>query len=139
MLIRAALIACCLALPAITLAEEKVAKKPVGTWVRESGGHKLAFAIKADNTLTITLGSSEGSVSAEAAYGVTADGTLFGVLTKVEKKGIENGPQKGDLFSFDFSAGKSEMTISNLKGTRTNEDAARVVEGVYGLEKKKKK
>ena len=136
MLTRVALIACCFALPAIIHAEEKAATKPVGTWVRESGGNKLSFAIKAEK-LTITVSSSEGTVTAEAAYGVTADGTLFGVLTKVEKKGLENGPQKGDLFSFDFSAGKSEMTISNLKGTRTNEDAARLVEGVYGLEKKK--
>jgi hypothetical protein len=137
MLIRAVSIACCLALPIIVQAEEKVAKKPVGTWVREVGKTKLRFAFKADK-VTITLGSEDGSVSAEAAYGVTADGTLFGVLTKVDTKGLEGGPTKGDLFSFDFSAGKSEMTISSLKGTRLNEDAARIVEGVYSLEKKKK-
>ena len=136
MLIRAALLACCLVVPTAAHAAEKVAKKPVGTWMREAGGNKLRFAIKAE-TLTISLTTAEGSVAVEAAYGVTSDGTLFGVLTKVEKNDLEKGPKKGDLFSFDFDAGKSELTISNLKGTRVPEEGGRIVEGVYSLEKKK--
>ena len=135
MFVRAASILCCLALVMVSLGEEKVTKKPLGTWVRESNGNKLVFAIKADS-LTINMTTSEGNITAEASYGVTSDGTLFGILTKVEKKGMENGPQKGDLFAFDFSANKKELTISNLKGTRTSDDAAKAVEGVYALEKK---
>ena len=127
---------CCLVLASASFAEEKVAKKPLGTWARENNGHKFVFAIKAE-TLTIHMTNAQGSLVAEANYGVTSDGTLFGILTKVETKGIENGPQKGDLFGFDFSANKTELTLSNLKGTRTSEGAAKTVEGVYALEKKK--
>ena len=136
MLVRAASILCCLVLVSASFAEEKVTKKPLGTWVRESGGNKLVFAIKAE-TMTIQMKTPEGNFVAQANYGVTSDGTLFGILTKVESKGLENAPQKGDLFGFDFSANKSELTLSNLKGTRTSEDAAKAVEGVYALEKKK--
>ena len=135
MFVRAASILCCLALVTVSLGEEKVTKKPLGTWVRESNGNKFVFAIKAES-MTITVTTAEGSLTAEASYGVTSDGTLFGILTKVEKKGVENGPQKGDLFGFDFSANKKELTISNLKGTRTSDDAAKATEGVYALEKK---
>jgi hypothetical protein len=133
---RAALIVCCLVVPTFAHSAEKAAKKPVGTWVREANGNKLRFAFKAD-TLTISLTTSDATVAVEAAYGVTADGTLFGILTKVEKNDLEGGPKKGDLFSFDFDAGKSELTISNLKGTRIPEEGGRIVEGVYSLEKKK--
>ena len=134
--VRAASILCCLVLVSASFAEEKPTKKPLGTWVRESDEHKIVFAIKTE-TLTIHLTTPNGRVVAEASYGVTSDGTLFGILTKVETKGIENGPQKGDLFGFDFSANKTELTLSNLKGTRTSEGAAKTVEGVYALEKKK--
>ena len=137
MLVRATLILCCLIIPTASFAEEKVAaiKKPVGTWVRENDGHKLIFAIKAE-TLTIKLKTAEGELTAEATYSVTAEGTLFGIITKVEKKGIEGGSEKGDLFSFDISTNKDELTLSNLKGTRTSDEAAKIVEGVYAKEKK---
>ena len=136
MFVRAASILCCLALVMVSLGEEKVTKKPLGTWVRESNGNKIVFDIKAEG-LTINVTTGEGSLTAEASYGLTSDGTLFGILTKVEKKGMENGPQKGDLFAFDFSANKKELTLSNLKGTRTSDEAAKATEGVYALEKKK--
>ena len=55
---------------------------------------------------------------------------------QTEKKGIEGGSEKGDLFSFDINANKTELTISNLKGTRMSDEASKFVEGVYAREKK---
>jgi len=114
--------------------EKKAAKKPSGKFAREVGDRKLVFDFKAD-TLTIHLTEGDRRVTAHAAYGVTGDGLLFGVITRVEKKGTEDGPGKGDLFSFQFEESKTEFTISDLKGTRINDEARKLVEGVYKIEK----
>jgi hypothetical protein len=111
--------------------EKAAVKKPVGTWTREANNSTLTFRIRADD-LTIALKDGDGNtIEIEAAYAVTKDNVLFGTMTKVTKKGIEAGPDKGDLFSFTFSANEKELTISDLKGTHTNEDARKLVEGVY--------
>jgi hypothetical protein len=111
-------------------ADEKAAKKPLGSWTKPVGERTLTFDIKAD-TLIVTLAEGDKSFVATAAYGVTSEGVLFGTFTKIEKKGLEEGPAKGDLFSFAFSATKDELTVSDLKGTKVNEEAAKHVEGVY--------
>jgi hypothetical protein len=123
-----------LLLPALAAAEEKkAAKKPTGTYSREAGDRKLAFAFKAD-TLTISLTAGETKMTIEADYGVTKEGVLYGVMTKVEKKGTDAGPSKGDLFSFQFDVSGSELTISDLKGTHVNDESRKIVEGVYKKE-----
>lgn len=109
-------------------ADKASPKKPLGTWVREAEGRTVTFVIKAD-TLTVSLDDGNKTV-ATAAYGLTSEGVLFGVLTRVENAG-DNGPEKGDLFRFQFSASKEELTISDLAGTRINEGGRKVVEGSY--------
>lgn len=109
------------------LAEKSTVKKPVGTWHREADGHKITFAIKAD-TLTVTL-ENGSKVEAKASYGLTADGVLFGVITAVEKG--DNGPEKGDLFSFRVAVDGKQLTVSELNGTRANDNSRKLVEGTY--------
>lgn len=111
--------------------KEKAAKKPTGTWVREVNGFTLKFTFRA-NDLTIDVKDNDGNtISIEADYGVTKDGTAYGIMTKVTNKGIEKGPEKGDLFSMKFSVTDKEMTFSDFKGTHANEESRKLVEGVY--------
>jgi hypothetical protein len=105
----ALLLACCLAVSASSFAADTAAKasRPTGTWTRETGGPSISFDIKAD-TLTIRLKDGDQSLTISAAYSV-ADDTLFGVITRVERTGIEGGPNKGDLFGFTYKADKSTL------------------------------
>src|SRR5262249_30545552 len=135
MLRRVAALLLVLAVSRLGLAADKAAKKPLGTWSRESGDRKFTFDIKAD-TLTIKVTQGERKREATAAYGVTDEGLLFGVITRSDKKEGEGGPEKGDLFCFQFEVKGSELTLSDLKGTRVNEDARKHVEGVYTSDKK---
>ncbi len=106
-------------------------KKPVGTWTRSAGDAKVTFAIKADG-LRITIARGEAKIEADADYGVSKDGTLFGRLNKVTKSGIEGGPSEGDLFSFSTKVEKDKMTIGDLKSSGgVNDDARQLVEGDY--------
>jgi hypothetical protein len=109
---------------------DKPAKKPVGTWARDAGGRTLTFTFKEDG-LTIKLEDGSGNgVTVSTAYGVTGE-TVFGVVTKVEKKGTEGGPEKGDLFSFSVKVNKDVLTLGDLKGTNTSEENRKLVEGEY--------
>lgn len=123
-------------LPLFAVAEEKKAavKKPTGSYSRESGDYKILFTFKAD-TLTINLTAGETKIDIDAAHGVTKDGVLFATITKVAKKGTDRGPEKGDLFSFQFAISKTELTISDLKGTNVHDESRKIVEGVYKSDK----
>ncbi|MFO0877556.1 MAG: hypothetical protein U0840_09290 [Gemmataceae bacterium] len=126
---RLMLCAIVLALPFTVLAEEKVSKKPQGTFVREADGQKITLSFKAD-AMTVTVGDDH--VVVEAAYAVTGD-VLFGSITKVKKQG-DGGPDKRDLFSFQFAVKDKELIVSELKGTQVNDDSRRLVEGTYKKE-----
>lgn len=109
----------------------KAVKKPVGTWVRKVDETTLTFVIKEDGmTITVKDGNG-GTLEIEADYGVTKDGVLYGCMTKVTKKNIDPPTDKGDLFSIAFSISGKELTVSDLKGTHANDDARKLVEGVY--------
>jgi hypothetical protein len=104
--------------------------KPVGTWVRDLGGdNKITFAIKGD-TLSVTVNNGGQTLSAEASYGVTKSGTLFGIIT--EKKG-DGGPAEGDLFSFKIAVSGDRMTVTDLKPD--SGEAKGLVEGEYKKQK----
>src|SRR5262245_52495869 len=124
-----------LAVGPLALAAEKAAKKPLGTWTRESDGRKLTFGFK-DDTMTVRFSHGDRKFEATAAYGVTDEGLLFGVFTKSDKKEGEGGPDKGQLFSFRYEVKGNELTISDLNGTKVNDEARKHVEGVYTNEKK---
>jgi hypothetical protein len=110
---------------------DKAPARPIGTWARETDGHKVSFTFRADNTLTIKVAAEGGkSVEVTGAYGVTGEGMLFGVMTKVEST-IDGGPEKGDLFGFTYSVSKGELTLSDFKGTKSNDRARKLIEGAY--------
>ena len=67
-----------------------------------------------------------------AAYGLTKDGVLFGYTTKVDKKGTDDGPEKGDLFSFTYKVDGDALTISDLNGSKPPSDPAKaLIQGEY--------
>lgn len=111
-------------------AAEKAPKKPVGTWERSVSDHKITFTFNADNTMKISVDADGKKIEVTGEYGVTKDGVVFGVMTKVASD-VGEGPEKGDLFSLSISATDKELTIGDLKGTRVNDGARKLVEGVY--------
>ena len=50
------------------------------------------------------------------------DGVLFGRVSKATKKGVDGGPEEGDLFSFRFKADKDKLTISDLSVVNVIQD-----------------
>jgi hypothetical protein len=122
------LLAVCL-VPAF--AADKTPAKPVGTWTRDAGGNLITFTFNADSTykLKVTLDSGN-EAEVEGNYGITADGTVFAIMTKASSS-VDNGPEKGDLFRFTFKVEGKELTLGDLDGTRINDDARRLVEGSY--------
>ncbi|MFL5240960.1 MAG: hypothetical protein ACJ8FY_02540 [Gemmataceae bacterium] len=115
-------------------AEEKSPKKPLGAWTRTSGDQKITFDFKSD-ALLVTIAAGNETIKVDADYGVTKDGRVFGIITKVTKPG-EGGPSEGDLFSFKFTAVDNKMTIEDLKGTKHSGEAEQLVHGEYEKEKK---
>jgi len=111
-------------------AAEKEAGKHVGTWTREVSGHKISIEIKGDSTMKFLVNAGDKKVNVDATYGVTKDGVLFASMTKVETD-VADGPEKGDLFAFTFAITDKEMTVSDFKGTKVNDGARKVLEGVY--------
>src|SRR5580704_284909 len=75
------------------------AKKPIGTWSRSVGDIEVKFRFEAD-TLKCTIMGMGVVIDIDADYGVSKDGTVFGRVNKVEKKGICAGPKVGELFTF---------------------------------------
>ncbi|MGL4555843.1 MAG: hypothetical protein ACRC33_32135 [Gemmataceae bacterium] len=117
-------------LAAPLFAAEKAPEKPVGTWVREVDGHKLTYRFNDDSTMSILVETRGKKIDVAGSYGVTADGLVFGVMTKVETD-LGAGPEKGDLFSFTFTITGKELTMSDLKGTKVNDGSKKLVEGAY--------
>jgi hypothetical protein len=98
--------------------------------VRKANDATVTITIEDDALTTEVVTGDGGVVTVHGAYGVTADGVLFGVLTKVETKGGQ-GPEKGDLFSFQFKADKDVLTLSDYKGTHDSPRAKQILEGDY--------
>jgi hypothetical protein len=115
-------------------AADKKTEKPLGTWTKAEGDRTVTFTFKAD-ALTTVLKGGEAKIEATCDYGVTKDGVLFGRIGKVSKEGVDGGPDEGDLFSFRFKLADNKLVISDLNGTKINEEARKLVEGDY--EKKK--
>ena len=111
------------------------AKKPTGAWTRTVNDIVITFTFQED-TLQVQVTKSDDTVTANAAYSVTDEGVVFGVITKVEKKGGD-GPEKGDLFSFQYKIDKDVLTLSDLS-SKGGADAAQVLQGEYKAKKKDK-
>lgn len=80
--------------------------------------------------LKIVINTSGAELTSTSDYGVTKDGVLFGVMTKVDAKGIDNPPEVGFPFSFKVERKDDELTVSELRGT-DSDVAKRLMEGKY--------
>jgi hypothetical protein len=120
---------------AAPLAAADEAKKPQGTWTKTDGERKITFHIKPDGMQVVLKASEDRKIEVVTDYGVTKDGILFGRVNKVTKPGNE-GPEEGDLFSFRFKVEKDKLVLSDLTGTRINDEAKKIIEGDYEKDKK---
>jgi hypothetical protein len=93
----------CFTLAAFADEGKSNAAKPLGHWTRALGDNSVAFVIK-DDSLRATVNTDGNIIEVEADYAMSRDGVLFGRLAKVNKKGTEEGPSEGDLFSFQSPA-----------------------------------
>jgi hypothetical protein len=115
-------------------AADAPAGKPLGIWKRSFGDNQVLFTITADGLRCQIRTDNGGTLDIHADYGVTRDGVLFGILTRVEANGAE-GPAAGDLFSFRFALEKGVLTIKDLKSP-VGADARQLVEGSYRAQEK---
>jgi hypothetical protein len=111
-------------------AEDKPATKPTGSWERKVGDTAVQLHFK-DHTVRFAVKEGDNAVEVDADYGITKTGTVFGIITKVEKKGGAEGPSEGDLFSFVVSVDKDTLALKELKGTNTSDEARQLVEGEW--------
>ena len=106
--------------------------KPTGTWTRTFNEFTVTFKFEAHKMVVEVAKSDAESLTVHAAYSVTDDGVLFGYTTKVEKKGTDEGPEKGDLFSFAYKIEGDSLTVSDLNGSKPPSDPARqLIQGEY--------
>jgi hypothetical protein len=115
------------------LADDKFdAKKLKGTWAREVQGTKLLYKFKDDGKMEahLTPQGADKPIIVSVDYSIEKDGTMTGVITKVENGGDQGGPQKGDKFSMKLELGKETMIVSDFKGVEGNE-VKQLVEGEY--------
>jgi hypothetical protein len=131
----AAVLAVLVCVPLAPAADKAAVKKPTGVWVKKVNDATVTFTIEDDAMTCELLGGDGNSITAHGAYGVTEDGVLFGIITKVDKKGTNDGPEKGDLFSFQVKVDKDTLTLSDL---HTPQDSPRAREIIQGEYKKKK-
>jgi hypothetical protein len=121
-------------------AEDKKDNKPVGVWTKEVEETKLKIEFKKDK-LIFSMKNNQGTISVEATYKVDKDGLLKGKVAKVEKKGIDGGPDEGDTFSFKFKVKGDTFTLSELKdkdGKDADDGVKQLIEGDYKKQKKDK-
>jgi hypothetical protein len=104
-------------------------KELLGTWKRTAGENTLQFVFKAD-ALEVRIADGAGaSITISADYKIDKD-MVSGVVKKVEKQNVEGGPAEGDKFSFRVKIDQDTLTLSELKGT-DSEEARQLVEGAY--------
>jgi hypothetical protein len=124
-----------LTLALTALADNKeTGKKPIGSWKRTAGDNTVTFHFGPDTVRTV-VDANGNTLEVEADYGMSKDGVVFGRIFKVTKKGIDEGPSEGELFSFKIAIDKETLTISDFKTQNENESAKQLVQGEYHKEK----
>jgi hypothetical protein len=121
-------LAASIVLPAAAADKEPARAKPLGAWERGAGDAKVTFTFTAD-TLKAVVATGGATVTVDADYGVTKDGTLFGLVTKVVREGTNDGPSENDLFRFRFTVDKDKLTLKDLHPA--NDDVKAILEGDY--------
>ena len=120
------------------LAADKAEKamKPIGAWTHTVNDATVTLTFKDDTFRAEIMNTSGVSITADGSYGVTADGLVFGVITKVEKKGTDEAPEKGTLFSFQSKVEKGTLTLSDLTASSGVSDTGRqLLQGDYSKKK----
>jgi len=103
-----------------------------GTWTHTINEFTVTFKFEAHEMKVEVAKSDAETLTVHAKYSVTDDDILFGYTTKVEKKGTDEGPEKGDLFSFAYKIDGDAMTVSDLNGSKPPSDPARqLIQGEY--------
>lgn len=121
------------ALPAVAADKEPARTRPLGTWERSAGDAKVTFTFAAESLKAI-VSSGGATVTIDADYGVSKDGTLFGFVTKVVREGTNEGPTEKDLFRFQFTVEKDKLTLKDVHPA--SDEVKQVLEGDYQLIKK---
>jgi opacity protein-like surface antigen len=113
-------------------AKAEKTNRPTGTWTRTFNEFTVSFKFEGRKMVVEVAKSDAESLTVHTAYSVTDDGVLFGYTTQVDKKGTDEGPEKGDLFSFAYKIDGDAVTISDLNGSKPPSDAARqLIQGEY--------
>jgi hypothetical protein len=111
---------------------DKKAAKPLGAWSRKLADDSVVtFTIEADKMRCEIQTAAGGTITIHGAYGFTEDGTLFGVITEVEKKGTDSGPAKGELFGFKCKVAKDVLTLSDYRSSVDRPEGKAIIEGDY--------
>jgi hypothetical protein len=115
-------------------AEEPAVKKPIGKWEHTVDGIKVMVDLTADQiVLTVDVGFK---IIVHGDYGMTKDGKIFAICTKVDNAGVDTAPKVDDLFSFRVVMDKDKLTISEVKPG--GEEAKKFIQGEYKLVPEKK-
>jgi hypothetical protein len=115
---------------AVCAAHAQQTAQPIsGTWKKTVGEVTLSFQFKG-RALHFSMTEGNKSLDAFADFGTSKDGFVFGRINKLDKNGIDDGPEVGSLFSFRYEMTKDTLTVSELRGT-DSEQAKNLVQGEY--------
>src|SRR5262245_17472718 len=107
------------------MADDKVdVKKLKGKWEREVDSNKMVFEFKDDKTMRclITPSGATDAIEVNCDYKLGDDAVVSLTIVKVDKKGQEIDAEKDDSFSFKVELGADKIIISDLKGSKVNDN-----------------
>ena len=115
--------------------EKKTANALKGTWVREVNNTIISFEFKDDKTFICRLRPSDGNddnaVKATCEFKLGKKGVMEFTITDIDKKGLDNLPDKGSKFTFKVEPGKEKLVISDFAGDAATDEAKNIVNGEY--------
>ena len=116
---------------AVCLSEAQQPKQqpPSGTWKKTAGDYNLSFQFKG-RSLQFSMAEGNKTMDVFADFGTSKDGYVFGRVNKIERNGLDGGPEAGDLFSFRFVMTSDTLTVSDLRGTDSDQ-AKNLIQGEY--------
>lgn len=101
-----------------------------GAWVKESDEFKIELDFKG-NKLNITLTKGENKVQLDADYSAGRDKTVFGRIVAIKDDGLQPATEKRGSFSLAIEVEEGKIVVKEFKGTKTSNDAKRLIEGDY--------
>jgi hypothetical protein len=128
-MIRSAIVVLVVITAAVCVAEAQQAKQVSGTWKKTVGEVNVAFRFTG-RALHFSMTEGNKSLDVYADFGTSKDGYVFGRVNKIDKNGIDDGPEVGSLFSFRYEMTKDTLTVSDLRGT-DSEQAKNLIQGEY--------